>query len=149
VELDEIRETLLRRELDETETNRMGEFVKGSQGALRFEVQGIVGGEPRIIVEHITRIHPSCAPDWPRPPDGGDGAHKVIIEGRPRIEFNVEATDEGGNRAAGLEDGGAFLGLQAFSLSGWNAPRLTKQGGELVLNPAQVGGSGRPVRGLW
>jgi hypothetical protein len=55
----------------------------------------------------------------------------------------------GGNRAAGLEDGGAFLGLQAFSLSGWNAPRLTNQGGELVLNPVQVGGSGRPVRGLW
>ena len=101
VELDEIRETLLRRELDETVTNRMGEFAKGTQGALRFEVQGIVGGEPRIVVEHITRIHPSCAPDWPMPPEGGDGAHKVIIEGRPRIEINVEATDEGGNRAAG------------------------------------------------
>jgi 2,4-diaminopentanoate dehydrogenase len=101
IELDEIRETLLRRELDETVTNSMGEFVKGSQGALRFEVQGIVDGEPVIVVEHITRIHPSCATDWPMPPDGGDGAHKVIIEGRPRIEFNVEATDEGGNRAAG------------------------------------------------
>ena len=101
VELDEIRETLLRRELDETVTNSMGEFEKGTQGALRFEVQGIVGGEPRIVVEHVTRIHPSCAPDWPMPPDGGDGAHKVIIEGRPRIEINVEATDEGGNRAAG------------------------------------------------
>ena len=101
VELDEIRETLLRRELDETVTNSMGEFEKGTQGALRFEVQGIVAGEPRIIVEHVTRIHPSCAPDWPMPPDGGDGAHKVIIEGRPRIEINVEATDEGGNRAAG------------------------------------------------
>jgi hypothetical protein len=101
VELDEIRETLLRRELDETVTNKMGEFAKGTQGALRFEVQGIVDGEPLIVVEHITRIHPSCAPDWPVPPDGGDGAHKVIVEGRPRIEFNVEATDEGGNRAAG------------------------------------------------
>ena len=101
VELDEIRETLLRRPLETTVNNSMGEFVEGSQGALRFEVQGIVGGEPKIIVEHITRIHPSCAPDWPMPPDGGDGAHKVIIEGRPRIEINVEATDEGGNRAAG------------------------------------------------
>ncbi len=101
VKLDEIRETLLRRELDETVTNNMGEFAKGTQGALRFEVQGIVDGEPLIVVEHITRIHPSCAPDWPVPPDGGDGAHKVIVEGRPRIEFNVEATDEGGNRAAG------------------------------------------------
>ena len=64
-------------------------------------MQGIVDGEPRIVVEHVTRIDPTCAPDWPMPPDGGAGAHRVIIEGRPRIEVNVEATDEGGNRAAG------------------------------------------------
>ncbi len=102
VELDEIRETLDRRPLDDTvETAQMGTFEAGTQGALRFEVQGIVDGEPAIVIEHVTRIHPSCAPDWPSPPDGGDGAHKVIIEGRPRIEINVEATDEGGNRAAG------------------------------------------------
>lgn len=100
-ELDEIRETLERRPLDETVTNAMGEFAAGTQGALRFEVQGIVGGEPRIVVEHVTRIHPGCATDWPMPPDGGDGAHRVIIEGQPRIEVTVEATDEGGGRAAG------------------------------------------------
>jgi hypothetical protein len=101
VELDEIRETLDRRPLESTITNVMGQFDAGTQGALRFEVQGIVGGEPRIVVEHVTRIHPDCAPDWPSPPDGGDGAHRVVIEGRPRIEILVEATDEGGNRAAG------------------------------------------------
>ena len=101
VELDEIRETVLRRPLEATvTTDLMGEFVEGTQGAVRFEVEGIVGGEPRIVIEHVTRIHPSCAPDWPVPPDG-DGAHRVIIEGRPRIEVTVEATDEGGNRAAG------------------------------------------------
>ncbi|MFE5568064.1 dihydrodipicolinate reductase [Amycolatopsis japonica] len=101
VELDEIRETLERRPLVETVTTRaMGEFEAGTQGAVRFEVQGIVGGEPRIVVEHVTRIHASCAPDWPMPPSG-DGAHKVIIEGRPRIEVSVEATDEGENRSAG------------------------------------------------
>jgi hypothetical protein len=101
VEVDEIRETLERRPLDATVTNAMGTFEAGTQGALRFEVQGIVGGEPRIIVEHVTRIDRGCAPDWPLPADGGDGAHRVVIEGRPRIEVNVEATDEGGNRAAG------------------------------------------------
>ncbi len=101
VELDEIRETLERRPLDHTVVNAMGEFEAGTQGALRFEVQGIVGGEPRIIVEHVTRIHPGCATDWPMPPDGGDGAHRVVIEGQPRIEVTVEATDEGGGRAAG------------------------------------------------
>ncbi|MET7307781.1 NAD(P)H-dependent amine dehydrogenase family protein [Streptomyces sp. NPDC005134] len=100
-ELDDIRETLDRRPLDATVSTRtMGSFEAGTQGAVRFEVQGIVGGEPRIVIEHITRIHPSCAPDWPTPPDG-DGAHRVIIEGRPRIEVTVEATDEGENRSAG------------------------------------------------
>ncbi|WP_109524701.1 MULTISPECIES: NAD(P)H-dependent amine dehydrogenase family protein [Nocardia] len=101
VELDDIRETLDRRALDATvDTAHMGAFDAGTQGAVRFEVQGIVDGQPRIVIEHVTRIHPSCAPDWPTPPDG-DGAHRVIIEGRPRIEVSVEATDEGGNRAAG------------------------------------------------
>ena len=102
VELDDITEVVDRRPLDDTaETAAMGTFEAGTQGALRFEVQGIVDGEPLIVIEHITRIHPSCASDWPSPPDGGDGAHRVIIEGRPRIEISVEATDEGGNRAAG------------------------------------------------
>ncbi|MGW8724505.1 NAD(P)H-dependent amine dehydrogenase family protein [Streptomyces sp. NPDC055808] len=102
VELDDIRETLQRRALDATVSTRtMGTFEAGTQGAVRFEVRGIVEGEPRIVIEHITRIHPSCAPDWPAPPDGGDGAHRVVIEGRPRIEVSVEATDEGENRSAG------------------------------------------------
>ena len=101
VELDEIRETLERRPLEATVTNSMGAFEAGTQGALRFEVQGIVDGEPVIVVEHVTRIDPSCAPDWPQPPDGGDGAHRVVIEGRPRIEVTVEATDEDGRAAGG------------------------------------------------
>ncbi len=101
VELDEVREVVERRPLEATvTTDTMGDFDAGTQGALRFEVQGIVGGRPRIVVEHVTRIHPSCAPDWPMPPNGV-GAHRVIIEGSPRIEVTVEATDEGGNVAAG------------------------------------------------
>ncbi|MCX4679537.1 dihydrodipicolinate reductase [Streptomyces sp. NBC_01433] len=101
VELDGIRETLERCPLETAVSTRtMGAFEAGTQGAVRFEVQGIVEGKPRIVIEHITRIHPSCAPHWPSPPDG-DGAHRVVIEGRPRIEVTVEATDEGENRSAG------------------------------------------------
>jgi len=105
VELDDVRETLERRPLEQDVTTALGLFERGTQGALRFEVQGIVDGEPRIVVEHVTRITPGVAPDWPVPPDGGAGAHRVIIEGRPRIEVSLEATDEFvdgvGNRAAG------------------------------------------------
>ncbi len=102
VRLDALRETLDRRPLEQTiTTEKVGTFEAGTQGALRFEVQGLVGEEPLIVIEHVTRIHPSCAPDWPTPPDGGDGAHRVIIEGRPRIVVTVEATDENGSKAAG------------------------------------------------
>lgn len=100
-DVSEIRETLDRRPLEKTVTTRtMGDFEAGTQGAVRFEVQGIIDGEARIVIEHVTRIHPSAAPDWPMPPSG-DGAHRVIIEGRPHIEVTVEATDEGENRSAG------------------------------------------------
>jgi hypothetical protein len=60
---------------------------------------------------------------------------------------------------AGLEIGGSFSGLQGFQLSGWQAPRLTNQGGRLALlpitAPAAAAVPGRqpsavgPVRGLW
>ncbi|MER5949581.1 dihydrodipicolinate reductase [Streptomyces sp. NPDC001904] len=102
VQVDEIRESLERRALEsDVTTATMGDFAAGTQGAVRFEVQGVVDGEIRLVVEHVTRIHPSCAPDWPTPPGGGAGAHRVVIEGRPRIEVTVQATDEGGNHSAG------------------------------------------------
>jgi hypothetical protein len=101
IELDEIREHVERRALEETVSNAMGVFEKGTQGGLRFEIQGIVDDREVVVVEHITRIDAAVAPDWPSPADGGAGAHKVVIEGRPRIEVTVEATDENGNRAAG------------------------------------------------
>ena len=101
VELDEITEHVERRALESDVTNAMGLFAAGTQGGLRFEVQGIVGGRPVLVIEHVTRIHSDVAPDWPSPADGGAGAHTVVIEGDPRIVVSVEATAEGGNRAAG------------------------------------------------
>jgi hypothetical protein len=101
LELDEIVEHVERLPLEASVTTDLGEFAAGTQGGLRFEVRGMVNGKPVLVIEHITRIHPDCAPDWPQPPDGAAGAHRVVIEGRPRIEVTVEAEDEGGNRAAG------------------------------------------------
>ncbi|GAA4489773.1 dihydrodipicolinate reductase [Rhodococcus olei] len=90
VELDEIRETLQRLELEVTvETETMGKFEAGGQGAVRFEVRGLVGGQPRVVVEHVGRIHPDCAPDWPTVPAGGV-AHRVVVEGDPRVEVTIE-----------------------------------------------------------
>ena len=48
----------------------------------------------------------------------------------------------------GLELGGEFLGLQGVDLSGWQASRLTNQGGRLSLSPSCVS-EALPIRGLW
>ncbi|MHB8466058.1 MAG: NAD(P)H-dependent amine dehydrogenase family protein [Acidimicrobiales bacterium] len=99
--LDEIVEHVERLPLETNVTTDLGDFAAGTQGALRFEVRGMMHGRAVLVVEHVTRIHPDCAPEWPQPPDGAAGAHRVIIEGRPRIVVTIEAEDEGGNRAAG------------------------------------------------
>jgi hypothetical protein len=99
--LDDIVEHVERLPLEADVTTDLGEFAAGTQGALRFEVRGMVSGHAVLVVEHVTRIHPDCAPQWPQPPAGAAGAHRVVIEGRPRIDVTIEAQDEGANRAAG------------------------------------------------
>jgi len=100
-ELSAITEHVERAALEEdASTATMGRFAAGTQGGVRFEVRGEIGGVPRIVIEHVTRVHASVAPEWLQAPDRV-GAHRVVIAGRPRIEVTLEAEDEGGNRSAG------------------------------------------------
>jgi hypothetical protein len=101
VKIDNIEESVERLELEAPVDTVQGRFDEGTQGAFRFEVTGIVDGKPRLTVEHITRIAPHLAPDWPAPADGKTGEHRVIIEGRPRIEMSIHATDDSDNPADG------------------------------------------------
>jgi 4-hydroxy-tetrahydrodipicolinate reductase len=97
VELDEIRQVHERRPADRDLETPMGIIEKGSMGALRFEVQGIVDGRVVLVVEHVTRMHDDLAPDWPQ----SDGGYKVIIRGVPSIELSLDMADEHGDHAVG------------------------------------------------
>jgi 2,4-diaminopentanoate dehydrogenase len=102
VTLDEVTTWTDRLPLEETvEVPGMGTFDKGTQGAMRFEVRGMIGGKARIVAEHITRIIDDIAPTWPTAPAGRQGAHRVIISGRPNIEVTICADDGNGNSAEG------------------------------------------------
>ncbi len=48
-----------------------------------------------------------------------------------------------------LEIGGRFLGMQGFSLAGWEAPRLTNTGGRLDLSSSCTSLESAPIRALW
>ncbi|MGO4447035.1 dihydrodipicolinate reductase [Mycobacterium sp. 2YAF39] len=100
LEIDEITEEVERRPLEESVDTVMGPFEKGTQGAFWLKVIGKSGGRERIVIDHITRIHESCAPDWPYP-DEGVGDHRVIVHGDPELTLTSRADLPGGSRADG------------------------------------------------
>ena len=100
IEIDEITEEVERLPLDETVDTVMGPFEKGTQGAFYLKVIGWSHGKQRVIIEHITRIHPNCAPNWPQP-DEGVGDHRVIVDGDPQLTITTRADVPGGTRADG------------------------------------------------
>jgi len=100
IEIDEITEEVERLPLEETVDTVMGPFEKGTQGAFWLKVIGWSDGRRRIVIDHITRIHPSCAPDWPQP-DQGVGDHRVIVDGDPQLTIVSRADVPGGTRADG------------------------------------------------
>src|SRR5690349_11168301 len=63
LEIDEISEEVERLPLEASVDTVMGRFEKGTQGAFRLRVIGKAKGRERVIIDHITRIHRSCAPD--------------------------------------------------------------------------------------
>jgi hypothetical protein len=100
LEIDEITEEVERLPLTESVDTVMGRFEQGTQGAFWLKVIGRSGGRERIVIDHITRIHASCAPDWPYP-DEGVGDHRVIIDGDPQLTLVSRADVPGGTRADG------------------------------------------------
>jgi hypothetical protein len=101
VELDEIHTAVERRPLHRTiDVAGMGTFDEGTLGAFRFEVTGVVSGQPLIVVEHVTRIDDDCAPDWPRSGSPG-GEHRVVVTGHPNLVVSVHGNEPGEPAAAG------------------------------------------------
>jgi hypothetical protein len=101
VTLDDVVTHIERRPLERTiEVDGMGTFEAGTQGAFRFEVQGLVAGVPRLVVEHVTRIDDGCAPDWQQSTSPG-GEHRVQLTGHPDLAVTVHGTEPGEPGAAG------------------------------------------------
>jgi len=78
-----------------------GVIEPGHCAAVRFEIRGFVGGEPRIVIEHCNRITKAAAPDWPRPKVTEDDAYRVIIDGSPDIVQETAFRGAGGDANAG------------------------------------------------
>jgi hypothetical protein len=113
IELDEITSTWEKWVTDEPITTAKGVINPGEVAAIRFTVNGIYGGAPRICLEHINRVGEKAAPDWPR--GNQNDVYRVVIDGSPSItqETAFRFSDGSGRDAAAA--GCLATGLRALN----------------------------------
>jgi len=102
IELDELKETVVKLPAPDTFEIASGTIEKGTMAALRFEVLGMYHGRPAVVLEHVTRLRPDLGPDWPQP--AGQGCYRVQITGEPNytVDMQLLGTD-GDHNTAGLK----------------------------------------------
>lgn len=74
-----------------------GTVPAGTISGMRFEIVGLVDGEERVIVEHVTRLRDEDAPHWPQ----GEG-YRIRIDGEPNVDLELSlSSDLGDHNHAG------------------------------------------------
>ncbi len=113
IELEDITTTWEKWVTDSPIATAKGVIEPGQVAAIHFTINGIFGGEPRICLEHVNRVGPSSAPDWPR--GTRDDVYRVVIDGTPSVtqETAFRLTDGSGRDAAAA--GCLATGLRALN----------------------------------
>lgn len=102
VRLDGVEESYQRVPAPETFEIASGTIAEGTVAALRFEVRGMRGGRPVCVLEHVTRLRPDLAPDWPQPT--GQGCYRVELTGEPNYTLDLRLLgSDGDHNTAGLK----------------------------------------------
>jgi 2,4-diaminopentanoate dehydrogenase len=97
LQLDDVQETHEIIRADEDITIASGTVEKGTISGMRFEIIGLVDGQERIVVEHVTRLRDGDAPDWPQ----GSG-YRINVEGEPHLQIELGlSSDVGDHNHAG------------------------------------------------
>ena len=110
VEIDEIRDSVEQEPAPEDFDVAVGTIAKGTVAAVRFQIEGLVGSDPVIVVEHITRLRNDLRPDWAQPAQEG-GSYRVEITGEPSYVMDICPTSRNGdhNYAAILAAAGRIV----------------------------------------
>jgi hypothetical protein len=81
--LDGIRESYEKRVTERRLEVAAGVIEAGTVGAVRFETIGVIDGRDAIVIEHVNRMAPDLAPDWPTA--ARDGTYRIQLEGEPSL----------------------------------------------------------------
>jgi len=79
-----------------------GPVPAGSVAGLHFEVRGMRGGRPVVVLEHVTRLDDDLAPEWPQP--AGQGCYRVVVTGEPNFTLDLYGlASDGDHNTANLK----------------------------------------------
>ncbi len=79
-----------------------GPVPAGTVAGLHFEVRGVLGGRPVVVLEHVTRLRDDLAPQWPQP--AGQGCYRVVVRGEPNYTLDLQLLgSDGDHNTAGLK----------------------------------------------
>jgi len=70
-----------------------GTIEVGGIGAIRFEIQVLVSGQPLVVIEHVNRIGRDVAPQWAQPAESSRAAFRLTIEGTPGMTISIDFDD--------------------------------------------------------
>jgi 2,4-diaminopentanoate dehydrogenase len=102
VELDGIEEWHERAAAPDAFDVASGRVEAGRTAAMHFEVRGMRGGRPVVVLEHVTRLRDDVAPDWPQPT--GQGGYRVVVTGEPTYTLDMQMLGtDGDHNTAGLK----------------------------------------------
>lgn len=87
ITLDEIAESFERESTPRELTVAAGVIPAGTCGAIRTETMGMVDGKAVIIIEHVNRMAPDIAPQWPTAPNG---TYRILIDGEPSMTCDLQ-----------------------------------------------------------
>jgi 2,4-diaminopentanoate dehydrogenase len=69
-----------------------GRIAQGMVSGMSFEIRGMVDGEARIVIEHITKLRREDFPEY-----GLDDCYRVVIDGEPNIKVDMSLTSDFGD----------------------------------------------------
>ncbi len=146
VELDGIRETCEFLPTPRRIEAASGVIEPGRVGATRVRCIGVVDGEEVVTIEHVNRMAPDLAPDWPKSRAGGThGVWRVQIEGEPSFDAEFEVGFD--NTDKEKDHGLLATGMRAVNAIPWvcEAKPGIVDALHLPLTPAR--GAFQPKRG--
>lgn len=86
LQIDDFQEELQNLYADEALDLPAVYVAPGTISGVRFKIKGMVQGEPRVIIDHVTKLRDA---DFPEVPFDGGGGYRAEVDGEPNVKLDL------------------------------------------------------------